>query len=1282
MSRSGYGSATVNSFTLEDLCSSDPSRLYSPQNSNEAPQHHHHHHNSKGSGEHCLDHSLNRSVESSLRHSNFSQSTLGEMEHAIRKLSIEEAQVLLANMSGSDPRDLLSRMMKGENFVPELRTRLKLECPLHCPWNERFQKLLDLPDTPSKFAALSNLGNDFVHAATVYARVLIDELFLPWESKMIKPCDLGGIHGGVKYLCHGILFKVALAAAPDDLFSGLDANAAKAAGHELKSLVTIFNACQDDGKLKDLRVPLMCLIDYRGFRVVAISVLPISRDTLRYGSSDGGKTVHDDDVRFTVAMKRLGNKLGLKRHVVGNQSLHSPGDIEGHSGLDGRLYLIDLARLFPPEFPDTPVGKNDIWFKLLRGEAVMAWGKPLSSDALSRWGKVGGRQNDWEVKQASEWLHHVLVPKCALQLDEMVMGVVIASDTIRVKDLLHQMGVNCRHLGKVRHWCNQDLSRQLLATEILARTIKCHANLSLREKMREMRLPVDQPYRHLVVNLLNRVLGNRGGDSEAFWRKELRDMVMGKFGPETFNDDEMEEGFDLRRTIVSVVDLIRRLLQFLGVSLTKKAQSELVRAFEDVPLAGTFRFVDSDIMSISPRVKHATFIDKATGVMLQNHGEVLYAHGDHANEALRMFEVADMSFKRAIASCATSSQVYLHWAEVSKKLAHMWVERAASAAAAVSVEASVPVSGHLGSSAHKDGSSSGAVDKKHALEYAQKLARHYFDQLTDAVSQALRLQPSLADTFWSWAGDVKVKAETTTHTTRRPLLLYGALHLYLALFENHKALVESHNFLYEHGDVCRSSAMERTGSRFGQRQLIDMAAKAWEQVFAVDLDRRMSVWEMVNHELPSLGDRTYLASLIMMSEYSPEVLFEDVLQVFYQRDLIDLSGVRDLTESSLVDLFSNEQFAVTRVRLNGCVELTSRFLVFVATETPFLTEICLSGTKVDDSAVRVMCKKCLHLELVDLSMCANVHDGCCRFLATLPNLKQLFVRGCDLSDRPLREVVACNEHFVSLALLDISLANRITYTACHELQSRKPRVRIIHTAKPLFLSTEKLPSSVSITDSGCVCTWGNLTSAHMVRANAVIPSEMDLFYFEVEILEPGHDSSIGIGLAPRGHSLGGMPGWYSGSYGYHCDDGQKFEGDEIGMGREWGPCCTRGDVVGCALDLKQRLMFFTKNGKMIGVAFENVAQDQYYPVVGSFSDGSKVRVCFEPSNWMFDLELERRLCHNDWKTVMPMPPFRVAKVQEGRAGGGLHVGDTDDDDGDNDDDDDVEQTIINHLKKK
>lgn len=71
MNRSGYNPATplrsahcVLNFSAEDLCSSDPSRLYSPQNSGNGLD---------------LDSSLNRSHDdSSLRHS--MKSDLGELD--------------------------------------------------------------------------------------------------------------------------------------------------------------------------------------------------------------------------------------------------------------------------------------------------------------------------------------------------------------------------------------------------------------------------------------------------------------------------------------------------------------------------------------------------------------------------------------------------------------------------------------------------------------------------------------------------------------------------------------------------------------------------------------------------------------------------------------------------------------------------------------------------------------------------------------------------------------------------------------------------------------------------------------------------------------------------------------------------------------------------------------------------------------------------------------------------------------------------------------------------
>lgn len=54
-------------------------------------------------------------------------------------------------------------------------------------------------------------------------------------------------------------------------------------------------------------------------------------------------------------MRMVGDRLNLKAHIVGRGSneriLYGPIDMEGHKARDGFYYLIDTARLFPPEAP-------------------------------------------------------------------------------------------------------------------------------------------------------------------------------------------------------------------------------------------------------------------------------------------------------------------------------------------------------------------------------------------------------------------------------------------------------------------------------------------------------------------------------------------------------------------------------------------------------------------------------------------------------------------------------------------------------------------------------------------------------------------------------------------------------------------------------------------------------------------------------------------------------------------------------------------------------------------
>lgn len=85
--------------------------------------------------------------------------------------------------------------------------------------------------------------------------------------------------GGEKYIVRGILFKFAV---DSGIFAGNHVAAAKVAGRELTSILSVWNKA-----IRGLSVPLMCLVDYKGFRLVAMSVLPIGKDTIVYGSDTG-----------------------------------------------------------------------------------------------------------------------------------------------------------------------------------------------------------------------------------------------------------------------------------------------------------------------------------------------------------------------------------------------------------------------------------------------------------------------------------------------------------------------------------------------------------------------------------------------------------------------------------------------------------------------------------------------------------------------------------------------------------------------------------------------------------------------------------------------------------------------------------------------------------------------------------------------------------------------------------------------------------------------------------
>lgn len=188
-------------------------------------------------------------------------------------------------------------------------------------WTYEFNTALKNNDE----VAMAHVFNDFASTARLYARVLISEKYMPYHRKSIKPVDAGGVAGGLKYIVAGIFFKF-----PSDIMNKKtgrymysktttpdDYMALKAIGNERRALNALISVIKKYNI--DINVPLVCLVDFMGFRLFACSLLPISGvKSLVYGSCDGAVTVRDGkyDTQTQNVANSISKGLYLDDHPI------------------------------------------------------------------------------------------------------------------------------------------------------------------------------------------------------------------------------------------------------------------------------------------------------------------------------------------------------------------------------------------------------------------------------------------------------------------------------------------------------------------------------------------------------------------------------------------------------------------------------------------------------------------------------------------------------------------------------------------------------------------------------------------------------------------------------------------------------------------------------------------------------------------------------------------------------------------------------------------------------
>lgn len=168
---------------------------------------------------------------------------------------------------------------------------------------------------------------------------------------------------------------------------------------------------------------------------------------------------------------------------------------------------------------------------------------------------------------------------------------------------------------------------------------------------------------------------------------------------------------------------------------------------------------------------------------------------------------------------------------------------------------------------------------------------------------------------------------------------------------------------------------------------------------------------------------------------------------------------------------------------------------------------------------------------------------------------------------------------------------------------------------PQFLEISKDRLSMRYVGNG---THGMRSNVGSIQANRPVPRDRTLYYFELKVLNGGEHGKIGVGFSDASFRSGYQPGWEPNSYGYHGDDGHKFSSS--GHGAPYGPRFSTGDVIGACVHLEKREIFYTKNGKHLGVAFRDVPPLVLFPTVGLHSKDECVELNFGKQPFAFDLE--------------------------------------------------------------
>jgi len=404
-------------------------------------------------------------------------------------------------------------------------------------WDLKFQKFWgaivgadkNFDDSIKYSELLIDHVGKFRRTAEFYTKLIINELHLSREARRFKQVSkldrLARIFceddpNPEIYIINNMIFKFTTKDVEIKHTLGTDVfteNKWRTFGREFLSMDIMFDALFILSKPKsdyNLRVPLCCLVDYKGHRALVYGIIPLSESLEPIlGLSEDG-IYHEANIAGVARqMPFIAEVLNLKDHnflfkksttpihvaICPLLEVHRRDITKSNSDDEGEgtemfsekikemnfhvpeldydeevYYILKTSEIFPVDYSLQDRKPYDLY---LRPEFVCTFEKALRTDVQKRKLRLLSQIVDYEssddgqleIGEAKQHLLSGVIPKVVEQLDSLH---IIPIDSVTLTQVFHSEGLNMRYLGAVAEQSSLYHVKELCIIEMLARTLK------------------------------------------------------------------------------------------------------------------------------------------------------------------------------------------------------------------------------------------------------------------------------------------------------------------------------------------------------------------------------------------------------------------------------------------------------------------------------------------------------------------------------------------------------------------------------------------------------------------------------------------------------------------------------------------------------------------------------------------------------------------------------------------------------------------------------------------